>query len=554
MHINPSLSGRGAPFEMQAVSLEQSVLRANTTGVVAINPHPWSDLPEELHLSANALVELSLCHGPLELLGGLELLSSLQVLTLDSNQLSYLPASVGMLYQLRVLSLCYNQLDSLPIALAQCSQLQILRCSHNQLYMLPSLPTSLEVIEVDHNQLRSLSSNWWQLEALQQWNLSDNQLSFLPCPPLTLRSDLLPSLSHLLLSHNNLQEWPMEWASSLPSLQVLDIRHNGLNDLPEALWKRDRMAGGGVELRREGNPWISPPFLSSPTPQRLPTSEGLQSVQRSPSPPSRLYPPSLPLSSRQEEPPLPSHSPYSFFQFDQAQRPMATSVTPLSSSALAPSPPHHFLAPPSRGRSPLTTPLTTTTSPPLLPPQPLATASASVSVSPLRVRERERKSSPSPLEAAQSGLLGELSRSMHGRENRENRENSPSLVHRTPPAGTHPRLPREDRLQLLRARYPPLPPSPTVTTPPGKTSTPTPSPTPSPPPPPILPLTLWDRFHSQPPTLYLSTLWDEANSARKERMHVLVAMRRELDANVAMQWNMITGSAEDEAEKEEEAY
>ena len=338
----------------------------------------------------------------------------------------------------------------------------------------------------------------------------------------------------------------MEWASSLPSLHVLDITHNGLNALPETLWKRDRMAGGGVEIRREGNPWTSPPpFPSSspPPPQRLPPTS-----KRSPTPPSRLYPSSpLLLSSRREEAPLPSHSPYSFFQIDQEQRPSATSVTPLS-SALAPSPPHHFLAPPSRGRSPLTTPLTTTTSPPLLPPQPLATASASVSVSPLRVRERERKSSPSPLEAAQSGLLGELSRSMHGRENRENRENSPSLVHRTPPAGTHPRLPREDRLQLLRARYPPLPPSPTVTTPPGKTSTPTPSPTPSPPPPPILPLTLWDRFHSQPPTLYLSTLWDEANSARKERMHVLVAMRRELDANVAMQWNMITASAEEEEE------
>ena len=83
-------------------------------------------------------------------------LVSFQVLQVDSNRLSELPASLGALTKLEVLDASNNKLRSLPASLSSLTKLRLLNVSRNRLAALPPAIggcTALEEIDVSTNEM-----------------------------------------------------------------------------------------------------------------------------------------------------------------------------------------------------------------------------------------------------------------------------------------------------------------------------------------------------------------------------------------------------------------
>ncbi|PPS00927.1 hypothetical protein GOBAR_AA19748 [Gossypium barbadense] len=139
----------------------------------------------------------------------------LNVVALDvhSNQLKFLPNSIGCLSKLKILNVSSNLLHTLPKTIENCKSLEELNANFNQLSVLP------DTIGFELINLKKLSVN-------------ANKLCFLP-----------QSISHLT------------------SLRVLDARlnclsYNKITSLPDSIGCLKKLQ----KLCVEGNPLVSPPM------------------------------------------------------------------------------------------------------------------------------------------------------------------------------------------------------------------------------------------------------------------------------------------------------
>lgn len=199
-------------------SLKGNILRMKTwLHFVDLANNQLASLPEDLFqdamrlkrisLSNNSLVELppTLFQGPVS--------QSLDVLDLSGNLLTSVDAPLlDNLQALTFLDLSFNALVSIDSArdFRGLNALQSLKLSHNRLSRLPNLP----------------------LPALRSLVLSHNDLtSKLPGRIFTK----LPNLSHLLLDFNDIQELPQALFNNATRITVLDLSHNRLGVIPEAV-------------------------------------------------------------------------------------------------------------------------------------------------------------------------------------------------------------------------------------------------------------------------------------------------------------------------------
>lgn len=130
-------------------------------------------------------------------------------LTVDGNQLSVLPESLGMLGCLTSLYANDNQLVELPAALGELPRLRELRLSDNQLSPdalcpLARLP-SLSVLWLARNGLSEVPGPLCALRALTELDLDANAISTLPAD--LLRSSTLTTIS---VDHNPLEFPPAD--------------------------------------------------------------------------------------------------------------------------------------------------------------------------------------------------------------------------------------------------------------------------------------------------------------------------------------------------------
>lgn len=133
-------------------------------------------------------------------------LENLEVLILDSNNISTVPKEIGSLKHLQLLSLSYNGLESLPDEISECDELW-------SLYL-------------DHNKLKSLPEKFFLLKKLGKLGLKKNELTTLP-PDIRL----LQELYVLDCAYNNLKKIPDE-IGYLFNMSSMSFDGNKIRTLP----------------------------------------------------------------------------------------------------------------------------------------------------------------------------------------------------------------------------------------------------------------------------------------------------------------------------------
>ncbi|OIT06540.1 PREDICTED: plant intracellular Ras-group-related LRR protein 4-like [Nicotiana attenuata] len=159
-------------------------------------------------------------------------LSFLQKLDLHGNRIVELPDSIGDLLNLVFLDLNGNNLKSLPSTFARLARLQELDLSSNMLSMLPETVgslVSLRKLIVETNELEELPHSIGQCTPLKELRADYNRLKALP-----EAVGRMGSLEILSVRYNNIRQLPTTMAS-LTSLKELNVSFNELESVPESL-------------------------------------------------------------------------------------------------------------------------------------------------------------------------------------------------------------------------------------------------------------------------------------------------------------------------------
>ncbi|KAL8046959.1 hypothetical protein ABFS82_08G212500 [Erythranthe guttata] len=176
-----------------------------------------------LDLSENRIAVLP------ETIGGL---SSLQTLDLHANKIIELPESIGNMLNLLHLDLRGNQLKSLPPTIARLVRLEELDLSSNGLSVLPETIGSLvnlKKLNVETNDIEEIPHAIGRCTSLVELRADYNRLKALP-----EAVGKLGCLEILTVRYNNIKQLPTTMAS-LSSLKELDISFNELESVPESL-------------------------------------------------------------------------------------------------------------------------------------------------------------------------------------------------------------------------------------------------------------------------------------------------------------------------------
>ncbi|KAK4368238.1 hypothetical protein RND71_012030 [Anisodus tanguticus] len=159
-------------------------------------------------------------------------LSSLQKLDLHSNKIGELPDSIGDLLNLVYLDLSGNNLKLLPASFARLAHLQELDMSSNMLSVLPETIgslVSLRKLIVETNDLEELPHTIGQCTSLKELRADYNRLKALP-----EAVGRIESLEILSVRYNNIRQIPTTM-SSLTSLKELNVSFNEIEAVPESL-------------------------------------------------------------------------------------------------------------------------------------------------------------------------------------------------------------------------------------------------------------------------------------------------------------------------------
>ncbi|XP_073293600.1 uncharacterized protein [Primulina huaijiensis] len=176
-----------------------------------------------LDLSENRIAGLP------ESIGGL---SSLKTLDLHGNRICELHESIGDLLSLVSLDLRGNQLKSLPSTVTRLVNLQDLDLSSNAISVLPDIIgslVSLKRLNVETNNIEEIPHTIGQCTSLMELRADYNRLKALP-----EAVGRIETLEILTLRYNNIKQLPTTMAS-LSSLRELNASFNELEYVPESL-------------------------------------------------------------------------------------------------------------------------------------------------------------------------------------------------------------------------------------------------------------------------------------------------------------------------------
>ncbi|CAH0750193.1 unnamed protein product [Diatraea saccharalis] len=181
----------------------------------------WNSEPlKMLDLSSNAINNIP---------PQIKMLQCLVTLKLHDNALPSLPPEIGELKTLSNLSLDRNKLTELPKKIYQLTELRWLSLSHNQLkHIAPDFGdlVMLTFLDLSHNKLVELPPGMGYLVRLIELNLSHNQLQELPPDIVNLRD-----LKKFNISNNSLKKLPP--MGELRKMEIFDANHNDIEELPD---------------------------------------------------------------------------------------------------------------------------------------------------------------------------------------------------------------------------------------------------------------------------------------------------------------------------------
>ncbi|KAL0462791.1 UNVERIFIED_CONTAM: Plant intracellular Ras-group-related LRR protein 4 [Sesamum latifolium] len=159
-------------------------------------------------------------------------LFSLQTLDLHGNGIQELPESISGLVNLLHLDLRGNQLTALPATIGKLVRLQELNLSSNGLTALPETIGSLvclQKLNIETNEIEELPHSIGRCTSLKELHADYNRLKALP-----EAVGRIESLEILTLRYNNIKQLPTTMAS-LSILRELDVSFNELETIPESL-------------------------------------------------------------------------------------------------------------------------------------------------------------------------------------------------------------------------------------------------------------------------------------------------------------------------------
>ncbi|XP_070635253.1 PH domain leucine-rich repeat-containing protein phosphatase 1 isoform X4 [Bos indicus] len=219
---NPSLpTARGLSELQRFTKLKSLNLSNNHLGDF---PLAVCNIPTlaELNMSCNALRAVPAAVGAMH---------NLQTFLLDGNFLQTLPAELENMHQLSYLGLSFNEFTDLPEVLQKLTAVEKLCMSGNCVEAL-RLQALRKMPHIKHVDLRNCLENVpeWVCESrkLEVLDIGHNQICELPA-----RLFCNSSLRKLLAGHNRMARLPESLERT--SVEVLDVQHNQLLELPPSL-------------------------------------------------------------------------------------------------------------------------------------------------------------------------------------------------------------------------------------------------------------------------------------------------------------------------------
>lgn len=159
-------------------------------------------------------------------------LSSLITFDLSENRLVALPATIGGLLSLKKLDLHSNRISELPASFFDLLNLVSLDLSGNQLSSLPQTVgrlVNLEELDLSSNHIPSLPETIGALANLKILNIETNNIEEIPHA-----IGQCSSLKELIADYNRLKALP-EAVGRIGSLEILSVRYNNIRQLPTTM-------------------------------------------------------------------------------------------------------------------------------------------------------------------------------------------------------------------------------------------------------------------------------------------------------------------------------
>jgi Leucine-rich repeat (LRR) protein len=177
--------------------------------VINVSGNNIVTLPDEIFANCKSLTLVNVAANLLtKLPNSITQLPRLEKLNASDNQISEFPEGMEELQSLRTLVFSHNQLRHVPV-LFQLTQLTALNLTRNQIETVPAaLPSSLKEVRLAGNKITRISGE--------------------------LLMNLSPSIRHLDISYNELEELPVQ-IGQLTALEVLYLSENQLTALPREL-------------------------------------------------------------------------------------------------------------------------------------------------------------------------------------------------------------------------------------------------------------------------------------------------------------------------------
>ncbi|XVE71934.1 hypothetical protein DITRI_Ditri10aG0191000 [Diplodiscus trichospermus] len=178
------------------------------------------------------------------------------VLDVHSNQLKFLPNSVGCLSKLKILNVSGNLLQTLPKTIENCRSLEELNANFNKLTMLPDTIgfelINLKKLSVNSNKLVFLPLSITHVTSLR---VLDARLNCLRSLPEDLENLIKLEVLNVSQNFQYLENLPYS-VGLLVSLVELDVSYNKITSLPDSIGCMKKLQ----KLSIEGNPLVSPPM------------------------------------------------------------------------------------------------------------------------------------------------------------------------------------------------------------------------------------------------------------------------------------------------------
>ncbi len=141
-----------------------------------------------------------------------------EILRLDKNELTEIPAKIGELVNLRELHLKDNRLTTLPPEIGKLVNLTDLNVPYNELTTLPpeiGNLVSLRILYLSGNKLTTLPREIGNLKNLRAILVGNNQLTELPS-----EIGYLPNINRLAIYYNNLTTIPVSFINLEPLIAL----------------------------------------------------------------------------------------------------------------------------------------------------------------------------------------------------------------------------------------------------------------------------------------------------------------------------------------------